>query len=76
MSQSLVLVLAVLAGLACPLHMWWSHRRGRQTARGPTRNLDVDGPARGLRARQQHLGALIAEHDPGATERAQSAHTL
>lgn len=76
MSQGLVLALAVLAGLACPLHMWSSHRRGRQTARGPTRNLDVDSQLEGLRARQQNLGALIAEHDPGATERGRSAHTL
>ncbi|MHB8736144.1 MAG: hypothetical protein ACYC6M_12660 [Terriglobales bacterium] len=76
MSQGLVLALAVLAGLACPLHMWWSHRRGRQRACGPTRNLDVDGRLEGLRARQQHLGVLIAEHDPGAPEQPQSAHTL
>lgn len=76
MSQGLVLAVALLAGLACPLHMWWSHRRGRRGACGLTRNLDRDSQLEDLRARQQHLGALIAAHDPGATERAQSAHTL
>ncbi len=76
MSQSLVLVLAVLAGLACPLHMWWSHRRGRQLPAGGRGTSTWTAQLEGLRARQQRLGALIAEHDPGATERAQSAHTL
>ncbi len=56
MSQGLVLALAVLAGLACPLHMWWSHRRGRHAACGPKRKLDADGQLEALRVRQQHLG--------------------
>lgn len=62
-----VLALAVVAGLACPVHMWWQHRRGRQAAccpprRGAEGGLDVEG----LRARREQLSARIAEMERAA----------
>jgi hypothetical protein len=62
MSQGIILGLAVVAGLACPAHMWWSHRRGRQAACCPPIQ-EAEGEIEALCARQKRLGALIAEHN-------------
>jgi len=63
MTEGLVLGAAVAAGLGCPLHMWWSHRRGRQAACCPPALMTRDAEIEVLRARQELLGALIAQHE-------------
>jgi hypothetical protein len=57
---SIVLVaVAVFAGVACPLHMWWSHRRGRPGCIpvGKSREGNLDS----VRSAQQTLERSIAE---------------
>lgn len=76
MSHDLVFGAAALAGLACPVHMRWSHRQGRHATSGAARALDFDSEIEDLRARQQRLGALVAQHDRRAEERVEAAHTL
>jgi len=64
MSQGVLLGLAVVAGLACPAHMWWSHRRGSRAAcRAPGAPADGGNEIEALRARQRHLRTLIVEHE-------------
>jgi hypothetical protein len=64
MSQGVILGLAFAAGLACPLHMWWSHRRGRQAACcAPDGAADASNEIEALRARQDQLSTLVAEHE-------------
>jgi len=64
MSQGVIVGLAVAGGLACPLHMWWSQWRGRQAACCPPgRKAGGDSEIEVLRARQQRLGVLIADHE-------------
>ena len=65
MSPAIILGVAVLAGLFCPLHMWWSHRRGRQTACCPAaRNPDRSRRIEDVRAGHERLRTMIAAHDP------------
>ncbi len=70
--MSTVLPIVVgLVSLACPLHMWWSHRRGRPSCL-PTRNAaDADR----VHAAQEELKRAVTElasrtplkeHSPGA----------
>jgi hypothetical protein len=73
MSQGVILGLAVVAGLACPLHMRWSHRRGRQAACCPPIRK-ADGDIESLRARQRRLSALIAEHQGAVADAVAEAH--
>lgn len=64
MTEGLILGVAVAAGLACPVHMWWSRSRGRQAAcRPPGRSGRAGSEVEGLRARQERLSALIARHE-------------
>ncbi len=58
-----ILVLAIAAGLACPVHMWWQHRRGRSAACCPPQRGSADAglDAEGLRTRHTQLSARIAE---------------
>jgi len=66
MSDAVIAGVAVAAGLACPAHMWWSHRRGRQAACcPPERPRQGDAEFEALRARQERLSALIAHHEAG-----------
>jgi hypothetical protein len=64
MIDSVLVGAAVLAGLLCPLHMWFSDRRGQQSVCClPTRKSHGAGDVEELRERQQRLAAMIAEHD-------------
>lgn len=62
MSQTVVLGLAVVAGLACPLHMWWSHRRGRRAACLASVAPAAESELEALSRRQAQLRALVAGH--------------
>lgn len=69
MNTAIFVALAVAAGAACPLHMWWQRRRGRQAGCCAARHQQPDLEA--LRARHEQLGARIAEveaADPGRSE--------
>ncbi len=61
MNNPILLGAADVAGLLCPLHVWWSNRHGRQSvccAPARKRTLaDIDG-----RPRQAGLRAIVAEH--------------
>ena len=75
MSQGIILGLAVAAGLVCPAHMWWSHRRGRQPACcPPITNAEGEGQIEALHTRQERLGVLIAEHEAAAVGGASQPH--
>jgi len=75
MSQDVILGVAVVAGLACPAHMWWSRRRGSRTACCPPMpKAETEGEIETLRARQERLGALIAEHEAALCEQARPPH--
>jgi len=56
MSTALLIALIVLAGVACPLHMWWQQRRGRRAACClPTNQSHTPGDLESLRTRQEEL---------------------
>lgn len=52
---TIVLVLALVGALACPLHMLWATRRGRPARCRPVRA----GRAESLEARQRHLAERV-----------------
>ena len=61
--EAVILGVAVLAGLACPVHMWWSHRRGKAASCCPPmseRTTPVED-AESLRARRAEIEARLAE---------------
>jgi len=64
--SSVALGLVLAAGLACPVHMWWSHRRGRANACGPAGD-DPQQDLATLRRRHQDVSARIAELDTDAS---------
>jgi hypothetical protein len=62
----LLIALVALAGAACPLHMWWQHRRGRRaTCCVPSQAPENDRSLalEAVRARQAELAAQIHELD-------------
>ncbi len=58
-----LLIVAVVAALACPLHMVWAMRRGKQAACCQQRPTSE---AQALRARQHVLSTQIAGGDSSA----------
>ena len=63
MSQTLLTGLIVVAALACPLHMWWMNRGGKQAACCPPRKDEAPKDLVALRARRDEIEAQLAEHD-------------
>ena len=62
MSESIVLGAATLAGLRCPLRMWWSHRRGRGSACCLPGGKRASGEVEELWRRQERLRGMIAAY--------------
>ena len=62
MSQGVILGLAIAAGLACPLHMWWSQRRGRRAACSAPGVPSAESEIEVVLTRQAQLRTLVAEH--------------
>ena len=63
MSDALLVGLVVVAALACPLHMWWMHRRGKRAACCPPQHDHASTDVAALRARRDELEAQLAEFD-------------
>jgi hypothetical protein len=63
--EPLFIGLVFVAALACPLHMWWAHRRGKQAACCPPRKSQASLPEDidGLRARRREVEAQLAEFE-------------
>ncbi len=62
MSPAAFIGVAIVAGAACPLHMWWQQRRGRQAACcvPPLKNHGASD-LEALRARQRDVSSQIVE---------------
>ena len=63
MSDALLVGLVVVAALACPLHMWWMHRRGKRAACCPPQRDQASTDVAALRARRDEIEAQLAEFD-------------
>jgi uncharacterized iron-regulated membrane protein len=62
MIDALVVGLAIACGLACPLHMWWSRRRGTKAACcAPDRSREPATEREALHDRQQRLARQVAD---------------
>lgn len=65
MSETLILLLAIGAGTACPLHMWWSNRRGKRAACCPPKRGAPASSLESLRARQAEIDRQITDMSAG-----------
>lgn len=66
MSTAAFLAVAIVAGAACPLHMWWQRRRGRDAACCAPRARNHEEPdLEALRARRRDVSARIVELEAG-----------
>jgi hypothetical protein len=63
--EPLLIGLILVAALACPLHMWWAHRRGKQAVCCPPRKAEPALPddIESLRARRREVEAQLAEFE-------------
>lgn len=62
--SEIVLIVAVAAGLACPLHMWWMNRQGKRAACcPPRRQADPGTDAAALHERRAQIEARLAEFE-------------
>lgn len=64
MSAWLAIPLLVVGAAACPAHMWWAHRRGRQAACCPPSPNRETPPTEAVHARQQQLARQLAALGP------------
>jgi hypothetical protein len=55
-----VLAIALVAALACPLHMWWQRRRGQAGCAPSRAGRREDAPLEELRARREAVGIELA----------------
>lgn len=77
MTETLLLGIVVVAALACPVHMWWMHRRGRQAACCPPSTVDESRSEslERLRARRADVEARLAEIDADARSPSEAEHS-
>lgn len=59
MKDGLLIGAVAVAALACPLHMWWMHRRGTRAPQRDDAPLDVAA----LRSRRDEIEAQLAEFE-------------
>lgn len=64
MSDLLLVALVAVAVLACPVHMWWMHRRGRRALCCPPKRAPEQVTSRdvgALRARRDEIEARLTD---------------
>lgn len=67
--STVVLAIALVAALACPLHMWWQRRRGQARCLPTWTGRREDAPLDELRARHDAVAIELAGR--GAVEDSQ-----
>mgnify|MGYP000607286848 CR=1 FL=1 len=63
MSDVLLVGAVLVTALACPLHMWWMSRRGKQAACCPPAKASHLATAEELRARRREIEAQLSEFE-------------
>jgi hypothetical protein len=69
MPDALLYTLVLVAALACPVHMWWAHRRGRRPVCCAPQRRPTPRDLEALRELRAHIEARIAEFDTDAPAR-------